>query len=61
MSWFKRMFCEHAAIRFERNIYGDEINHVSLSRVYRSWWVCVDCGKAIARTFLFKGEPGDIV
>jgi hypothetical protein len=32
-----------------RNIYGDEINRVSLFRVYRSWWMCLHCGAWQAR------------
>ena len=28
-----------------RNIYGDEINLVSLNKVYRSYWCCEKCGR----------------
>lgn len=50
---FKRLFCEH---RFEhvRNIYGDEINRVSLRHVYRSVWQCSRCGKVQYLPDLFR-------
>lgn len=41
MSIIKRLFCRHEYV-FERNIYGDEINHVG---GHRSWWRCKICGK----------------
>jgi len=40
-----RLWRCHHEWRFERGIYGDEINHVSLSKIYRSWWKCRLCGK----------------
>ena len=41
MDNIKRLFCKHE-YEFERNIYGDEINHVGGCR---SWWRCKKCGK----------------
>ena len=35
----------HHEWRFERHIYGDEINDVSLSKIFRSWWRCHLCRK----------------
>lgn len=35
--------CKHENAIFVRNIYGDEINNVSLKKVYRSWWKCNEC------------------
>ena len=49
MGFIQRLFCNHKNIKFIRNIYGDEINHVSLSKVYRSWWECSDCGRHIPK------------
>jgi len=50
----RRWRCRHEW-RFERGIYGDEINHVSLSKIYRSWWKCRLCGKRQPRPGL--GAP----
>lgn len=41
MKIVKRIFCHHEW-QFERNIYGDEINHVGGKR---SWFMCRKCGK----------------
>jgi len=41
---FKQYNCKHKYI-FIRNIYGDEINHISSSKIYRSWWECERCNK----------------
>ncbi len=54
--WIKRVFCKHCNVEFVRNIYGDEINHVSLSKVYRSWWRCVDCNASILKPELYVSE-----
>ena len=51
MKIIRRIFCKHKNLIFVRNIYGDEINQVSLKHTYRSIWVCEDCGKII-----YKGE-----
>jgi len=47
--------CDHEYEHF-RNIHGDEINAVSLKKVYRSWWHCKKCGKWQAREKLVKPE-----
>lgn len=52
----KRRFCKHKNISFVRNIYGDEINHISLRKVYRSWWKCSDCGFYIPKGKLVETE-----
>ena len=44
MKIFKKLLCKHKFV-FNRNIYGDEINRISLRKIYRSKWVCSDCGK----------------
>lgn len=51
MKIIRRIFCKHKNLIFVRNIYGDEINQISLKHTYRSIWVCEDCGKII-----YKGE-----
>jgi len=56
MGLFKRIFCRHKEAVFVRNIYGDEINHVSLSKVYRSWWRCCHCGAWVARQELVEAQ-----
>lgn len=50
MKILKRLFCKHSFV-FDRNIYGDEINRISLSKIYRSKWKCSECGK-----IKYKGE-----
>jgi len=50
MNIFKILFCKHEFV-FNRNIYGDEINRISLREIYRSKWVCLGCGKV-----KYKGE-----
>jgi hypothetical protein len=47
--FLKRLFCRHKNIYFIRNIYGDEINQVSDSKTYRSWWKCADCDKFVKK------------
>jgi len=42
-----------------RNIYGDEINSVSLRKVYRSFWKCKHCDKIELREKLHT--PNDNV
>lgn len=44
MKFWDMFFCKHEGDEFIRNIYGDEINAVSLKTVYRSWWRCRKCG-----------------
>ena len=39
--FIRQLLCRHEWV-FERNIYGDEINHVG---GMRSWWRCAKCGK----------------
>ena len=41
MRIIKHLLCKHE-YEFVRNIYGDEINHVSGAR---SWWLCKKCEK----------------
>ena len=53
MSFIKRLFCKHE-YEFERNIYGDEINHVGGCR---SWWRCRKCGKRVLDKSLHWPEP----
>ena len=45
----------HHEWQFERNIYSDEINYISPSKIYRSWWKCRLCGKRQPRPGL--GAP----
>ena len=40
MKIIKQFFCKHNNIEFVRNIYGDEINQISTSHIYRSAWKC---------------------
>lgn len=56
MKLLKRLFCRHNDCVFVRNIYGDEINHVSLSRVYRSWWRCRRCSALVPRQELVEAQ-----
>lgn len=52
--WLRKIRCAHEDATFIRNIYGDQINHVSTSKVYRSWWKCNKCGKTFAKQYLVK-------
>ena len=56
MKIIKRIFCKHKNLIFVRNIYGDEINQVSLKHTYRSIWICEDCGKIIYKGELCEGD-----
>ena len=47
--FLKQLFCKHESLNFVRNIYGDEINAVSVTKIYRSWWECSNCGKWIPK------------
>ncbi len=49
MSIIKRLLCKHKYV-FERNIYGDEINHAGGNR---SWWRCKKCGKRALKPHLY--------
>lgn len=52
----KQKFCKHENLKFYRNIYGDEINRRSTNnKIYRSIWICKDCGKVIYKEDL-NGE-----
>ena len=51
--FLKQIVCKHENLEFIRNIYGDEINRVSLKHIYRSIWKCKDCGKII-----YMGKEG---
>lgn len=53
----RRWRCRHEWA-WVRNIHGDEINRVSLSRVYRSWWRCRLCGKEQPRQELVTPNAG---
>lgn len=55
MKIIKRILCKHENLDFVRNIYGDEINRISLKYIYRSKWVCKDCGKTIYKSELYEG------
>lgn len=35
MKIIKRILCKHENLDFVRNIYGDEINRISLKYIYR--------------------------
>lgn len=48
----KHFFCKHNNIEFVRNIYGDEINKISTSHIYRSAWRCKYCGKILYSGYL---------
>lgn len=48
----KQLFCKHNNIEFVRNIYGDEINKISTSHIYRSAWRCKYCGKILYSGYL---------
>ena len=54
--FLKQIVCKHENLEFIRNIYGDEINRVSLKHIYRSMWKCKDCGKIIYKGELHKTE-----
>lgn len=54
--WFAKQFCKHTRTEFVRNIYGDEINHVSVSTVYRSWHKCLDCLYFVPKGKLYTAE-----
>lgn len=56
MKIVRRIFCKHKNLNFVRNICGDEINHASLKHIYRSIWVCEDCGEIIYKGELYEGE-----
>lgn len=49
MGWIKKIFCRHTMVKFERNIYGDEINHAGGRR---SLWRCERCDGLVARWYL---------
>lgn len=57
--WIRRQIkislCKHYDIKWERNIYGDEINY---SGGNRSLWRCQDCGCGVPKPTLMK-EPVD--
>jgi hypothetical protein len=55
LTFLRRIFCRHRGeMMFLRNIYGDEINEVSVWRIYRSWWLCRRCGALVPRQALVK-------
>lgn len=56
MKIIKRILCKHENLDFVRNIYGDEINWISTKHLYRSIWVCRECGKIIYKGELYKRE-----
>jgi hypothetical protein len=50
VNFLKRLFCWHRGpLRFERSIYGDEINYSGGSR---SLWTCVRCQGLVAKKHL---------
>ena len=55
MGFLKRLLCNHE-LEWERNIYGDEINHVGGCR---SWYVCKKCGKRIPYPHLYEPDRKD--
>lgn len=48
----KRLRCKHTNQECMSNFYGDFINIISVKKVYRSAWVCKDCGKVIYSEYL---------
>lgn len=52
---FKSLFCKHKYIVFVRNIYGDEIDKISLKYIFRSKWRCKCCGKIVYKDKLYPG------
>lgn len=47
--------CNKHELVFIRNIYGDEINKLSLpNKICRSEWRCLKCGKIKYKTYLNK-------
>lgn len=45
MNIIKRLICKHDYVTIS-NFYGDYINYISLSKVYRSRQRCMHCGKS---------------
>lgn len=46
----KRMRCKHQDLKCITNFYGDMINVISThKKIYRSAWVCKDCGRIICK------------
>ena len=52
MGFLKRLLCNHE-LEWERNIYGDEINHMGGCR---SLYVCKKCGKRIPYPHLYEPD-----
>ena len=53
--YIKTITCNKHELVFVRNIYGDEINHISPpNRTYRSEWQCTKCGKIKYKQYLNK-------
>ena len=50
------LICTKHELVFIRNIYGDEINNISLDRICRSEWKCVKCGKIKYKSYLNKRD-----
>lgn len=44
----KRLSCKHDNLKCVTNYHGDMIHQVSTyKRIYRSAWICTNCGKTI--------------
>lgn len=54
MGIIKRFKCKHLNKECLSNFYGDFINVISTNpkKIYRSAWVCKDCGKVIYSEYL---------
>lgn len=55
--WISRLFCSHEWRNYA-NLYGDQINAWSTSRLVRSVWECSKCGKLQGREKLH--DDGDL-
>lgn len=54
MVHLKILTCKHKHHYFVRNIYGDEINSISISKVYRSEWRCLNCQRSFFKSPLYS-------
>lgn len=51
MNIIKRLLCKHDYVTIS-NFYGDYINYISLSKIYRSRQQCMYCGKTKLSEYL---------
>lgn len=50
----KRIFCNHEETKTITNFYGDYIDVISRSKIYRSERQCKKCGKRLYSEYLDK-------